>query len=191
MVKKKDDLPFDKLGLISGDNKITFRELTILMLRESPIEIIQSALSEDINERIDYDSLELLNSTVVHDPELNSIEDAPCDLLYKTRSLCDDRQEHFIAIVVGHEEGEDFSIPMRMRECGLAVLRKYLEKYGSFRDNYREHPLPLVHQVFLHIGREPYKGPRSLLDQVDPEMRDITLNMLLSEEGIVGPDKMH
>jgi predicted transposase/invertase (TIGR01784 family) len=120
------------------------------------VDFLTSRLPQETLARIDLSSLRLTNKSFVS----KTGRQTHSDLVYAARM---DKQEGYIYIVTEHFSEQEEYVPLRQLEYNLPLMRQHL--------NEGHKKLPLILNICVYNGTNPYKGPITLLEMFEyPEL---------------------
>ena len=116
------------------------------------VDFLTSRLPQETLARIELSSLRLTNKSFVSKTGRQSHS----DLIY---AAFIDKQEGYIYIVTEHFSEQEKYVPLRQLEYNLPLMRQHL--------NEGHKKLPLILNVCVYNGTNPYKGPITLLEMFE------------------------
>ena len=120
------------------------------------VDFLTSRLPKETLARIELSSLRLTNKSFVSKTGRQSHS----DLVYAAFM---DKQEGYIYIVTEHFSEQEEYVPLRQLEYNLPLMRQHL--------NEGHKKLPLILNVCVYNGTNPYKGPITFLEMFEyPEL---------------------
>ena len=132
------------------------------------VDFLTSRLPQETLARIELSSLRLTNKSFVSKTGRQSHS----DLIY---AAFIDKQEGYIYIVTEHFSEQEKYVPLRQLEYNLPLMRQHL--------NEGHKKLPLILNVCVYNGTNPYKGPITLLEMF--EYPELAKKYLLEEYHLV------
>jgi len=119
-------------------------------------DFLESRLPQETLQRIDMSSLRLTNKSF----GTKKGKQKHSDLIY---AVTIDGQEGYLYISLEHQSKEEKYMPLRQLEYNVLLMRQHLDEGHS--------TLPLILNICLYNGKQPYQGPVTLLELfVHPEL---------------------
>jgi predicted transposase/invertase (TIGR01784 family) len=112
-------------------------------------DFLQSRLPKETLQRIDMTSLRLTNKSF----STKKGKAKHSDLIYAATI---EQQEGYLYVSLEHQSKEEKYMPLRQLEYNVLLMRQHLEEGHK--------TLPLVVNVCLYNGSQPYQGPTTLIE---------------------------